>query len=153
MSGPAAGGRRGRRGRRTGRMIRVAGERVTTLFALAESEARQRPSGLADRYVGLARKVGMRYNVRLRPEYRELYCRGCSAYWVEGRTVRTRLRNGHRVRTCLRCGRVRRVSIATEPTAVADIATSGDPPIAEAVAAGIESESDEDEGSGASEDE
>ncbi len=41
-------------------------------------------------------------------EYRELYCRGCSAYWVEGRTVRTRLRGTGRVRTCLACGRSRR---------------------------------------------
>jgi ribonuclease P protein subunit RPR2 len=153
MSGPAAGGRRGRRGRRTGRMIRVAGERVTTLFALAESEARRKPSGLADRYVALARKVGMRYNVRLLPEYRELYCRGCSAYWVEGRTVRTRLRGGRRVRTCLRCGRVRRVSIATEPTASAMLSTPGDPPIAEAAVAEAELESDDDEASGAGEDE
>jgi RNase P subunit RPR2 len=53
----------------------------------------------------------MRYNVRLMPEYRELYCRGCSSYWVEGRTVRTRLRSGRRVRTCLVCGRTRRVPL------------------------------------------
>ena len=46
--------------------------------------------------------------MRLAAEYRELYCRGCSTYWVEGRTVRTRLRRTGRVRTCLRCGRVRR---------------------------------------------
>jgi ribonuclease P protein subunit RPR2 len=134
-------------------MIRVAGERVTTLFALAESEARQRPSGLADRYVGLARKVGMRYNVRLLREYRELYCRGCSAYWIEGRTVRTRLRGGHRVRTCLRCGRVRRVSIAMESSEAEGAPSAGDPPVAEAVAAEVESESEDDEGSSAGEEE
>ncbi|MCI4357146.1 MAG: hypothetical protein L3K18_08450 [Thermoplasmata archaeon] len=153
MPGAAAGGRRGRRGRRTGRMIRVAGERVSALFALAESEARRRPTGLADRYVRLARKVGMRYNVRLLPEYRELYCRGCSAYWVEGRTVRTRLRSGHRVRTCLVCGRVRRASIASGSTAAPDLPTSADPPIAEAVSAEVELDSDEDEASGAGEEE
>jgi ribonuclease P protein subunit RPR2 len=92
-------------------MIRVASERVTDLFGLAETDARRGPSGYADRYVALARKVGMRYNVRLLPEYRELYCRGCSTYWVEGRTVRTRLRSGRRVRTCLVCGRSRRVPL------------------------------------------
>ncbi|MCI4325947.1 MAG: hypothetical protein L3K00_08770 [Thermoplasmata archaeon] len=92
-------------------MIRVAGERVNDLFALAASESPRGPTGYSDRYVRLARKVGMRYNVRLLPEYRELYCRGCSTFWVEGRTVRTRLRSGRRVRTCLVCGRQRRVQL------------------------------------------
>lgn len=67
-----------------------------------------RHSELSDRYVTLARRIGMRYNIRLPREYRELYCRACSTYWVEGRTVRTRLRGGHRVRTCLKCGYQRR---------------------------------------------
>jgi len=93
-------------------MVRIARDRVATLFALAEEEAMTGHPELADRYVGLARRIGMRYNVRLLAEYRELYCRGCSAFWVEGRTVRTRLRSGRRVRTCLRCGRERRTRIA-----------------------------------------
>lgn len=92
-------------------MVRIARERITALFALAEREASAGHRDLADRYVSLARRVGTRYNVRLLPEYRELYCRGCSAYWVEGVTVRTRLRSGRRSRTCLRCGRVRRLPI------------------------------------------
>jgi ribonuclease P protein subunit RPR2 len=92
-------------------MIRVASERVNQLFGLAVAETPQGSEGFADRYVQLARKVGMRYNVRLLPEYRELYCRGCSTFWVDGRTVRTRLRSGRRVRTCLVCGRVRRVPL------------------------------------------
>jgi ribonuclease P protein subunit RPR2 len=103
--------RGGRRGRRNAAMLRVANERISTLFVLAGSEARDGRYGLSDRYVTLARRIGTRYNVRLLPEYRDLYCRGCSAYWVEGRTVRTRLRQGRRVRACLRCGRLRRVPI------------------------------------------
>jgi ribonuclease P protein subunit RPR2 len=89
-------------------MVRIARERVSDLFALAEKEATLGHRELADRYVALARRIGMRYNVRLMSEYRELYCRGCSTFWVEGRTVRTRLRSGRRVRTCLACGRERR---------------------------------------------
>jgi ribonuclease P protein subunit RPR2 len=92
-------------------MVRIARERISTLFALAERESSAGESRLADRYVALARRIGTRYNVRLLPEYRELYCRGCSTFWVEGRTVRTRLRSGHRVRTCLRCGRERRTPV------------------------------------------
>jgi ribonuclease P protein subunit RPR2 len=90
-------------------MVRVAGERISDLFALAEGEARGGSPALADRYVRLARRIGMRYNVRLLPEYAELFCRGCSRFWIEGTTVRTRLRARRRVRTCLGCGRTRRV--------------------------------------------
>ena len=100
--------RGGRKGRRTGAMVRIARRRVSDLFGLAERESITGHPELADRYVVLARKIGMRYNVRLLGEYRELYCRSCSAYWVEGRTVRTRLRAGHRVQTCLKCGHQRR---------------------------------------------
>ena len=91
-------------------MVRIARERILDLFELAATESAGGDPALADRYVVLAREVAARYNVRFLPEYRELYCRGCSAYWVEGRTVRTRLRAGHRVRTCLRCGRIRRTT-------------------------------------------
>jgi ribonuclease P protein subunit RPR2 len=89
-------------------MVRIARERIADLFALAERESGRPDARLANRYVQLARRVGTRYNIRLPTEYRELYCRGCSTYWVEGRTVRTRLRGGLRVRTCLVCGRARR---------------------------------------------
>lgn len=92
-------------------MVRIARTRISDLFSLAEREASGGHGELADRYVELARKVGMRYNVRLPPEYRELYCRGCSAFWVEGRTVRSRVRGNRRVRTCLRCGRSRRTLV------------------------------------------
>ena len=107
--------RSGRRGRRTATMVRIARERVSDLFVLAERESKNRHSELADRYVRLARRIGMRYNVRLQREYRELYCRACSAFWVEGRTVRTRLRTGHRVRTCLKCGYQRRTVAVPRP--------------------------------------
>jgi ribonuclease P protein subunit RPR2 len=111
-------------------MLRVARERISVLFALAESEAASGSLALSDRYVDLARRIGTRYNVRLMPEYRELYCRGCSRYWVEGRTVRTRFRSGRRVRTCIACGRVRRVPVrvrARAPTAVVDAVGDGPP--------------------------
>jgi ribonuclease P protein subunit RPR2 len=104
-------------------MVRVAQDRITDLFGLADAESRRGNFDLADRYVGLARKIGTRYNVRLLSEYRERYCRGCSAYWIEGRSVRTRLRRAHRVRTCLRCGRERRVRLRPPPVRDAAVET------------------------------
>ena len=144
--------RSGRRGRRTGRMVRTAAERISDLFALAEKESTAGSLALADRYVALARRIGMRYNVRLLAEYRELYCRGCSRYWVEGRTVRTRLRRGRRVRTCLGCGRERRIPVRPMRTLTRSAAAGGDrPPIAReegvlvGAVSGVESEESTDE--------
>ncbi|MCI4353331.1 MAG: hypothetical protein L3K14_08145 [Thermoplasmata archaeon] len=109
MRGSGSPRRRGRRGRRTAGMIRAAQERIHDLFSLAETEVRRSQDNLSQRYVQLARRIGMRYNVRLLREYRDVYCRGCSTFWVEGRSVRTRLRAGRRAQTCLTCGRVRRI--------------------------------------------
>ncbi|HZY91825.1 MAG TPA: ribonuclease P protein component 4 [Thermoplasmata archaeon] len=127
-------------------MIRLAQERISDLFALAEAESR-RGEGLtlSTRYVTLARRIGMRYNVRLLPEFRELYCRGCSSYWVEGETVRTRLRSGRRVRTCLKCGRVRRVVLRPDrpPGPSADLAMRRAAPTEEAVLVDLDAADEE----------
>jgi len=46
-------------------MVRIARDRVSQLFALAERESLGGHPEIADRYVTLARRIGMRYNVRL----------------------------------------------------------------------------------------
>ncbi len=145
MSVPAPARRRGRRGRRTPVMNRIAGERIRDLFALAEAESRPPGSPLSDRYVQLARKVGARYNVRLPPEFADLYCRGCSTFWIEGRTVRTRLRAGHRTRTCLKCGRVRRFA-TTAPRRKGPSALPGPGPTDRADGAVLVDDAPEEEG-------
>ena len=63
---------------------------------------------LADRYVDMARRVGMRYNVRFRPGQKRKFCRACHRYLLPGSTARTRLNRGRSVTTCLHCGHVMR---------------------------------------------
>ena len=130
-------------------MTQVARERIADLFALAETESRRADSRLADRYVALARRIGMRYNVRLLTEYRDLYCRGCSAYWVDGRTVRTRFRHGRRIRRCERCGRVSRLPLTARrppsdgPTILVRPAAASEPALVDDSAADDAGEPDE----------
>ncbi|MEM0129139.1 MAG: ribonuclease P [Thermoplasmata archaeon] len=90
-------------------MTQIARERIADLLGMATERAAASDFAHADRYVALAREIGRRYNVRIPPELKERFCPGCLAYWSEGRTVRTRLRRTGRVRTCLRCGRIRRI--------------------------------------------
>ena len=61
---------KGRRGRRTKAMVNIAGERIDILFNLAEEEAKAHKFQRANRYVDLARKIGMRYNVRVPSQYK-----------------------------------------------------------------------------------
>jgi ribonuclease P protein subunit RPR2 len=66
---------------------------------------------LAKEQAALARKVKLRFNVRLDPSLRRFTCHGCKGLLVPGVNARVRLGHGKppilRI-TCLECGRVNR---------------------------------------------
>lgn len=89
-------------------------ERMFVLFSLAEKEALAGGEARARRYVGLARKIGMRYNVRVPAEYRRRFCKKCLAYLVPGGNARVRIGAGRIVVTCLGCGTIQRMPFRAE---------------------------------------
>ena len=99
------------RGRRTKEMVQVARERIDLLMAEADKAALAGRMEQADRYVELARRVGMRYNVRVPTAHKRKFCRGCYGYLLPSVTSRTRFQRGKVVTTCLRCGHVVRVPL------------------------------------------
>ena len=91
----------------------IARERIDILFGLAFQMARDRPD-LANRYVELARRIGMRCRVRIPKRWRLWVCKGCGGLLAPGVSCRVRLRQDrepHLAITCLRCGEVRRLPI------------------------------------------
>jgi len=99
------------RRRRTNRKIAL--ERIHILFRQALETCHENPSR-AQRYVDLARSLGMRYKVRLPRIYRRMICRGCKRLIVPGISARVRIqqrREPHIVVTCLHCGRHNRMPI------------------------------------------
>ena len=96
--------RRGRKGRRTKAMINIAGERIDILFDLAEREASAHNLQRANRYVELARKIGMRYNVRL-GNLKRKFCKHCFSYFIPGKTCSQSLRNGKVTIKCFSCNK------------------------------------------------
>ena len=100
--------RRGRRGRRTKEMVQLARERIDILFNLAEREALKGNLKRANRYVHLARKIGMRYNVRVPKRCRMHYCRKCDSFLLPGVNAEYRLNDGKITVTCLNCSSVYR---------------------------------------------
>lgn len=82
----------------------IARERIDILVKIALKE---KDEALAERQARLAKKMAMRYRVRLAYEARQLYCKACKAFIVPGRSARVRVGRAktRAVRiTCLRCG-------------------------------------------------
>lgn len=70
---------------------------------------------LAERQARLAKKIAMRYRVRLPYGARQLFCKKCKAFIVPGKSARVRVGRAktRAVRiTCLRCGHTYRKIMA-----------------------------------------
>lgn len=107
---------RGRPGRRTKDMVDIAKERIRILLNLAERESIQNMNPERARiYVTLARKIGMRYNVRIEKYFSNKICRSCNSYLATTNVYRVRCRGGKVTRVCKYCGKVTRVPIRKRP--------------------------------------
>src|SRR3989338_5771704 len=82
--------------------LRIARERIAILF----SEASAAEPELAKRYMKLAKKIGMRYNIRL-GKLKRRFCRHCFSYFTAGNS-RRRMKSGIMNVTCLSCGKITR---------------------------------------------
>lgn len=79
--------------------LRIAKERIELLFEQAE---KTKDAEMARRYVKLAKKIGMRYNVRIPKHLKRKYCKYCySMLPASGR----RLKNGIVTIKCLCCNK------------------------------------------------
>jgi ribonuclease P protein subunit RPR2 len=67
----------------------IVNERIAILLGLAEKNAKGHPKR-SRRYVELARKLAMRYRIRL-GKLKRKFCRKCNRFWVPGFNVKVRL--------------------------------------------------------------
>lgn len=79
------------------RRRKIARERIQILFEEAEKAAKQGKFKFANRYVELARKIGMRYNVRIPRELKRKFCKYCHAYLYPGKTCKVRINSEKKV--------------------------------------------------------
>jgi ribonuclease P protein subunit RPR2 len=106
-------------------MVSIARERMELLMEQADHAALEGKMDMADRYVDMARRIGMRYNVRFSPEHRRRFCRACYRYLLPGSTSRTRMSRGRVVTTCLRCGHIMRRPLGARGASGATGASGG----------------------------
>ena len=85
--------------------LNIAKERIQILFEQAELNPKR-----ADRYVFLARKISMRYNIRIPLELRRKFCRKCNHYFIHKGDVIVRTNPKTRAveYSCKSCGGVTR---------------------------------------------
>jgi len=85
----------------------MALQRIERLFKLAEEWHREHPER-SNRCVELARRIAMKYRVRIPKVYRRRFCRKCGSYFIFGKNARVRLKKKRVVVECLNCGFKRR---------------------------------------------
>ncbi|MFH0949258.1 MAG: ribonuclease P [Candidatus Aenigmatarchaeota archaeon] len=98
------------RGTKPKEQVKIAEERIDILFSEAEKIVKS-DKKLADRYVNLARKIGMRYNVRMPRMMKRKYCRYCHAFLQPGLTSKHSLKKGILRIKCFSCNRTIRYPI------------------------------------------
>ncbi len=84
---------------------KIARERIEILFREARKTPHQK---LSNRYVFLARKIAMKYQVKIPREYKKLFCKKCYAYLVPAKTLRTRIKNKKLIYYCYNCNHITR---------------------------------------------
>lgn len=87
---------------------KIARERIKILFELAEKEFEKHPER-SRRYIELARKIGMRYNVRL-GKLKRKFCKNCNTLLKPGVTSNVMLdtKNKTVVVICKNCQKIYR---------------------------------------------
>jgi ribonuclease P protein subunit RPR2 len=86
----------------------IAEERIEKLFSLAEKEFKKHPER-SKRYIELARKIGLRYNVRLPKDLKRKFCKKCNSLLTAStKQVRIDSKTKTVAIKCLNCGKVYR---------------------------------------------
>ena len=88
----------------------IAKERIERLFDLAEERLEQGRGDFADRYIELARRIGMRNEVSLDKDYRRRYCSNCGSFLSVGKNCKVRIdsKNSTVNYQCEGCGEIDR---------------------------------------------
>jgi|Deesub1362A_J573_1020465.scaffolds.fasta_scaffold00137_53 ribonuclease P protein subunit RPR2 len=88
---------------------KIAKERISILLNMAD-KMKFEDYALARRYVELAKKIAMRYRIRISKDQKRNFCKKCLYPYRHDR-VRVRVRKSRVMITCLNCGFIRRIPI------------------------------------------
>ncbi|MBI2076529.1 MAG: hypothetical protein HYT72_04755 [Candidatus Aenigmarchaeota archaeon] len=84
--------------------LKIAAERIELLFKEAAKAANPE---MAKNYVRLAKKIGMRYNVRIPKKFKRMYCKYCFSFLAPDNS-KMRLKGGRLNVKCFSCNKTMR---------------------------------------------
>jgi ribonuclease P protein subunit RPR2 len=91
--------------------IDIAKERIRELFRQAGIAASEDRLDLANRYVTLARKISMRFKVKIPADLKRRFCKHCYRYLIPGKTSRVRIAKTRVIYYCNNCRKFMRFVI------------------------------------------
>lgn len=92
-----------------GRAKKIAQERISHLYALAQEELASHPDD-SRRYVQLLRNLATKHNLRI-TTLKQTFCTECNTLLVPGTTATVRIHHDRRVLTCQHCNAVKRLGL------------------------------------------
>jgi len=87
---------------------KITKERIEVLFKEAKSVFKEDPK-LSDRYIHSARKIAMKYKVKIPSILKRKFCKHCYKYLVPSVNCRVRAQRGKVVYYCLSCKKFTRL--------------------------------------------
>lgn len=91
----------------------IAQERIAILFEEAESVFKKNPN-LANRYVGMARKLAMKTKLKMPGRFKRKFCKHCNAYLYPGVNCRVRTYKSILLYYCFNCKKYSRIPFKKE---------------------------------------
>jgi len=82
--------------------VKIAKRRIDFLFNLAKEHFKE-DSRLSDKYVNMARRIAMKYKIKLPSANKKKMCKNCHKYLVPGVNCRVRLSKHRLIYYCLSC--------------------------------------------------
>ena len=99
--------------KKSGQFQKIARERIEILFEQADLKFKE-DSNLSDRYVELARKISMKYKVRIPKELKRRFCKHCYKFLVPGVNCRVRNNDSKIVYSCFNCKKFMRFPLSKD---------------------------------------
>lgn len=87
---------------------KIALERISNLFKMAKEMFKESPK-LSDRYVQLARKISMKYKVKIPSSLKRQFCKHCYTFLVPSLNCRVRTKDGKLIYYCISCKKYMRI--------------------------------------------
>ena len=89
------------------RQSKIAAARIGFLFEQAKFGFKENPEQ-SDYFIKIARRIAMKYRIRLNSRQKKSFCKECGRFLVPGVNCRVRVHKGRVIYFCQKCEKIKR---------------------------------------------